>query len=62
MMMQGPCTVSYEELATLAQSNGLTARNLNPVPSQDGLQRDDVKWVTVEVVRDSDCLKLSGYR
>ena len=43
--------VSYEELATLAQSNGLTARNLNPVPSQDGLQRDDVKWVTVEVVR-----------
>ena len=43
--------VSYEELETLAQSNGLTARNLNSVPSQDGLKRDDVKWVTVEVVK-----------
>ena len=43
--------VSYEELATLAKDNGLTARNLNPVPSQDGLNRDDVKWVTVEVVK-----------
>lgn len=43
--------VSYEELATLAKDNGLTARNLNPVPSQDGLKRDDVKWVTVEVVK-----------
>ena len=43
--------VSYEEVATLAKDNGLSARNLNPVPSQDGLQRDDVKWVTVEVVR-----------
>ena len=43
--------VSYDELAALAQSNGLTARNLNPVPSQDGLKRDDVKWVTVEVVK-----------
>ncbi len=43
--------VSYEELATLAKNNGLTARNLNPVPSQDGLKRDDVKWVTVEVVK-----------
>ena len=43
--------VSYEELATLANSNGLTARNLNPVPSQDGLKREDVKWVTVEVVK-----------
>jgi len=43
--------VSYEELATLAQSSGLTARNLNPVPSQDGLKRDDVKWVTVELVK-----------
>ncbi len=43
--------VSYEELATLAKSIGLTARNLNPVPSQDGLKRDDVKWVTVEVVK-----------
>ena len=43
--------VSYEELAVLAQSNGLTARNLTPVPSQDGLKRDDVKWVTVEVVK-----------
>ena len=43
--------VSYEELATLAESNGLKARNLNPVPGKDGLQRDDVKWVTVEVVK-----------
>ncbi len=43
--------VSYEELVTLAKSNGLAARNLNPVPSQDGLKRDDVKWVTVEVVK-----------
>ncbi|AXT40761.1 class I SAM-dependent methyltransferase [Alteromonas sp. BL110] len=43
--------VSYGELATLAKNNGLTARNLNPVPSQDGLKRDDVKWVTVEVVK-----------
>lgn len=43
--------VSYEELATLAKSSGLTARNLNPVPSKDGLKRDDVKWVTVEVVK-----------
>ena len=42
--------VSYEELATLAKNNGLTAHNLNPIPSQDGLKRDDVKWVTVEVV------------
>ena len=43
--------VSYEELATLAESNDLKARNLNPVPGKDGLQRDDVKWVTVEVVK-----------
>jgi 2-polyprenyl-3-methyl-5-hydroxy-6-metoxy-1,4-benzoquinol methylase len=43
--------VSYEELASLAKNNGLTARNLNPVPSQDGLKRDDVTWVTVEVVK-----------
>ncbi len=43
--------VSYEELVTLARRNGLTARNLNPVPSQDGLKRDDVKWVTVELVK-----------
>ncbi|GFD93631.1 hypothetical protein KUL156_02480 [Alteromonas sp. KUL156] len=43
--------VSYEELATLAKSNGLTARNLNPVPSQDGLKRDDVKWVMAEMVK-----------
>ena len=43
--------VSYEELVTLAKRNGLTARNLNPVPSQDGLKRDDVKWVTVELVK-----------
>ena len=43
--------VSYEELATLAESNGLKARNLNTVPGKDGLQRDDVKWVTVEVVK-----------
>ena len=43
--------VSYEELATLAESNGLKARNLNPVPGKDGLQRDDVKWVTVEVMK-----------
>ncbi|OJF70000.1 methyltransferase type 11 [Alteromonas sp. V450] len=43
--------VSYEELAALAQINGLTARNLNSVPSEDGLNRDDVKWVTVEVVK-----------
>lgn len=43
--------VSYEEVATLAKDNGLSARNLNPVPSQDGLKRDDVKWVTVEVVK-----------
>ncbi len=43
--------VSYEEVATLAKNNGLTACNLNPVPNQDGLKRDDVKWVTVEVVK-----------
>ncbi|WP_334014643.1 class I SAM-dependent methyltransferase [Alteromonas sp. S167] len=43
--------VSYEELATLAKNNGLTARNLNPVPSQDGLKRDDVKWVTVSIFK-----------
>ena len=43
--------VSYEELAVLAKSNDLTARNLNSVPSEDGLNRDDVKWVTVEVVK-----------
>ncbi|WP_334020871.1 class I SAM-dependent methyltransferase [Alteromonas sp. S015] len=43
--------VSYEELAALAKSNGLTSRNLNPVPSQDGLKRDGVRWVTVEVVK-----------
>lgn len=43
--------VSYEELATLAESNDLKTRNLNPVPGKDGLQRDDVKWVTVEVVK-----------
>ena len=40
--------VSYEELATLAESNGLKARNLNPVPGKDGLQRDDVKWVRLK--------------
>lgn len=44
--------VSYEELQTLAAENGLTARNLNPVPSKDGLQRSDVGWVTVEVERE----------
>ena len=44
--------VCYEELATLAKNNDLTARNLNAVPSQDGLKRDDVKWVTVEVVKE----------
>ena len=43
--------VSYEELATLAESNGLKARNLNSVLGKDGLQRDDVKWVTVEVMK-----------
>ena len=43
--------VSYEEVATLVKDNGLSARNLNPVPSQDGLKRNDVKWVTVEVVK-----------
>ena len=43
--------VSYEELATLAKSNGLTARNLTPVPSQDGLNRDDVKWVTALICK-----------
>lgn len=42
--------VSYEELQALAAKNGLTARNLNPVPSKDGLQRSDVEWVTVELV------------
>jgi protein-L-isoaspartate O-methyltransferase len=42
--------VSYEELQALAADNGLTARNLNPVPSKDGLQRSDVEWVTVELV------------
>ena len=42
--------VSYEELQTLAAENGLTARNLNPVPSKDGLKRSDVEWVTVELV------------
>lgn len=44
--------VSYEELQTLAADNGLTARNLNPVPRKDGLQRSDVEWVTVELVRE----------
>ncbi|APE04445.1 methyltransferase type 11 [Alteromonas sp. RW2A1] len=43
--------VSYEELQALAAESGLTARNLNPVPSKDGLQRSDVEWVTVEVKR-----------
>ena len=42
--------VSYEELQALAAENGLTARNLNPVPSKDGLKRSDVEWVTVELV------------
>ena len=46
--------VSFEELATLAKSNRLIARNLNTVPNQDGLKRDDVKWVTVEVVKIAD--------
>lgn len=43
--------VSYEELQALAAESGLTARNLNPVPSKDGLQRGDVEWVTVELIR-----------
>lgn len=43
--------VSYEELRTLAADNGLKARNLNPVPSKDGLQRSDVEWVTVELMK-----------
>ncbi|WP_239059359.1 class I SAM-dependent methyltransferase [Alteromonas hispanica] len=43
--------VSYEELQALAAENGLTARNLNPVPSKDGLQRSDVEWVTVELMK-----------
>ncbi len=43
--------ISYEELQALAAENGLTARNLNPVPSKDGLQRSDVEWVTVELIR-----------
>lgn len=44
--------VSYEELQTLAADSGLVARNLNPVPSEDGLKRNDVKWVTVELMRE----------
>lgn len=44
-------SVSYEALCNIAASNGLMARNINPVPSDDGLQRDDVKWVTVELMR-----------
>ena len=44
-------SVSYEELQALAAQNGLTARNLNPVPSKDGLQRSDVEWVTVELIK-----------
>ncbi|WP_334030373.1 class I SAM-dependent methyltransferase [Alteromonas sp. P256] len=44
--------VNYEELQALAAENGLTARNLNPVPSKDGLKRNDVEWVTVELVRE----------
>jgi len=43
--------VSYEQLQALAADNGLTARNLNPVPSKDGLQRSDVEWVTVELMK-----------
>ena len=43
--------VSYEELQALAADNGLTARNLNPVPSEDGLKRSDVEWVTVELMK-----------
>ncbi|WP_420934551.1 class I SAM-dependent methyltransferase [Alteromonas sp. A081] len=43
--------VSYEELQALAAENDLTARNLNPVPSKDGLQRSDVEWVTVELIK-----------
>lgn len=43
--------VSYEQLQALAADNGLTARNLNPVPSKDGLQRSDVEWVTVELLK-----------
>jgi len=46
--------VSVEELQTLAADNGLVARNLNPVPSEDGLNRDDVKWVTVELMREEE--------
>jgi SAM-dependent methyltransferase len=43
--------VSYEELQALAAENGLTASNLNPVPSKDGLKRSDVEWVTVELIK-----------
>ena len=44
-------SVSYEELQTLAAEHGLTARNLNPVPSKDGFKRSDVEWVTVELIK-----------
>lgn len=44
--------VSYEELQVLATNNALVARNLNPVPTEDTLSRNDVKWVTVELMRE----------
>lgn len=42
--------VSYAELEKLASENGLDARNLDPVPSKDGLKRANVEWVTVELM------------
>lgn len=44
--------VSYEELETLARENGLFARNLTPSQTRDSLKREEVKWVTVELMRD----------
>ena len=44
--------VSYEELQVLAKKNSLVARNLNPVPTEDSLSRKEVKWVTVELMRE----------
>lgn len=44
--------VSYAELNKLASENGLVACNLDPVPSKDGLKRDEVNWVTVELIHE----------
>lgn len=44
--------VSYEELQSLAEGNGLVTKNLTPAPTQDSLSRKEVKWVTVELMRE----------